>query len=110
IDCAEINALGDSDQAVSRLFGRQLGMCMAGTWKPASSAPSHVLVPAPEPCDLSEPAHASMIAAARRLDRSDVYFLHGHHRIERALCFIAADRHRLGQHTRRDLPRNAPLV
>src|ERR1700733_7875155 len=49
-------------------------------------------------------------AAARRLDCRDVYFPHCHHRIERALCFIAAGRHRLGQHTRRDLPRNAPLV
>jgi hypothetical protein len=26
-------------------------------------------------------------AAARRLDCSDVYFLHCHHRIKRALCF-----------------------
>src|SRR5882724_7731888 len=49
-------------------------------------------------------------AAARRLDCSDVYLLHGHHRTKRALCLIAAGRHRLGQHTRRDLPRNAPLV
>src|ERR1700722_9345929 len=49
-------------------------------------------------------------AAARRLDCSDVYFLHCHHRIEHALCFTAAGRHRLGQHTRCDLPRNAPLV
>src|ERR1700733_12473460 len=49
-------------------------------------------------------------ASARRLDCSDVYFLHCHHRIEHALCFTAAGRHRLGQHTRRDLPRNAPLV
>src|SRR3954454_14537747 len=49
-------------------------------------------------------------AAACRLDCSDVDLLHCHHRIKRALCFIAAGRHRLGQHTRRDLPRNAPLV
>ena len=33
-----------------------------------------------------------------------------HHRIERALGFIAAGRHRFGQHPRRDLPRHAPLV
>src|SRR4029077_11001488 len=33
-----------------------------------------------------------------------------HHRIKRALCFIAAGRQRLGQHARRDLPRHAPLV
>src|SRR4249920_2113536 len=49
-------------------------------------------------------------AAPRRLDRGDVDLLHAHHRIERALCFIAAGRHRLGQHARRDLPGDAPLV
>src|SRR5262245_29685047 len=49
-------------------------------------------------------------AAPRRLDRGDVDLLHPHHRIECALCFIAAGGHRLGQHARRDLPGNAPLV
>src|SRR5258707_6481342 len=32
----------------------------------------------------------STSAAPRRLDRGDVDLLHAHHRIERALCFIAA--------------------
>jgi ABC transporter substrate binding protein len=32
-------------------------------------------------------------AAARRLDCRDVDLLHGHHRIKRALCFIAPRRH-----------------
>src|SRR5215210_2374255 len=49
-------------------------------------------------------------AAPRRLDRSDVDLLHAQHRIKRALCFIAAGRHRLNQHARRDLPRDPPLV
>src|SRR5438876_11056504 len=49
-------------------------------------------------------------AAPRRFDRGDVDFLHAHHGIECALCFIAAGRHRLCQHTRRDLPGDAPLV
>src|SRR5882724_11342432 len=49
-------------------------------------------------------------SAPRRLDCSDVDLLHAHHRIKRALCFIAAGRHRLGQHTRRDLPGDTPLV
>src|ERR1700729_536987 len=49
-------------------------------------------------------------AAARRLDGGDVDLFHGHHCLERALGFVAAGRHRLGQHTRRDLPRNAPSV
>ena len=49
-------------------------------------------------------------AAPRRLDRGDVDLLHAHHRIKRALCFIAAGRQRLGQHARRDLPGDAPLV
>src|SRR5205807_4933522 len=31
-------------------------------------------------------------------------------RLKRALCFIASGRHRLGQHARRDLPGDAPLV
>jgi tripartite-type tricarboxylate transporter receptor subunit TctC len=35
---------------------------------------------------------------------------HVHHRIERALCFRAAGRHRVGQHARRDLPGDAPFV
>src|SRR5262245_48725529 len=49
-------------------------------------------------------------AAPRGLDRGDVNLLHAHHRIKRALCFIAAGRQRLGQHARRDLPRYAPPV
>src|SRR6195256_3541334 len=49
-------------------------------------------------------------AVPRRLDLGDVDLLHAHHRIKRALCFIAAGRHRLGQHARRDLPGDAPLV
>src|SRR5262245_38444607 len=49
-------------------------------------------------------------AAPRRLDRGDVDFLHPYHRIESALCFIATIRNRVGQHTRRDLPGNSPLV
>src|SRR4051812_14767774 len=52
----------------------------------------------------------SRSAAPRRLDRRDVDFLHLHHRLERALCFGAAGRHRLGQHARRDLPGDAPSV
>src|SRR5260370_12273942 len=51
-----------------------------------------------------------MSAGPRRLDRGDVDLLHAHHRIKRALCFIAAGRQRLGQHARRDLPGDAPLV
>src|ERR1700704_1237282 len=49
-------------------------------------------------------------AAPRRFDRGDVDFLHAHHGLERALCFIAAGRHRLRQHARRDLPGDAPFV
>src|SRR5258708_13324467 len=49
-------------------------------------------------------------AAPRGLDRADVDFLHFHHRIKRPLCFGAADRQRLGQHARGDLPGDAPLV
>src|SRR5262249_43488957 len=44
------------------------------------------------------------------LDRGDVDFLHPHHRVESALCFIAAGCECVGQHARRDLPRNPPLV
>src|SRR5262249_47635964 len=39
-----------------------------------------------------------------------VDFLHFHHRSESALCFVAASRKRAGQHARRDLPGNSPLV
>src|SRR5437016_9414399 len=49
-------------------------------------------------------------AAPRCLDRSDVDLRHAHHRLKRALCLIAAGRQRLGQHARRDLPGDAPLV
>src|SRR6476659_957504 len=49
-------------------------------------------------------------AAARRLDCSDVNFSHCHHRIKRALSFIATGRHCVGQHTRRNLPRHAPFI
>ena len=44
-------------------------------------------------------------AAARRLDRSDVYFPHFHHRIKRALGFVTTCRHCCGQHAGRNLPR-----
>src|SRR6478736_4458243 len=49
-------------------------------------------------------------AAPRRLDRGDVDLPHAHHRIKRALCFVAAGRQRLGQQARRDLPGDSPLV
>src|SRR4030088_357189 len=49
-------------------------------------------------------------AAPCRFNRGDVDFLHAHHGIECALCFIAAGRHRLCQHARRDLPGEAPSV
>src|SRR6476646_6542234 len=49
-------------------------------------------------------------AAPCGLDLGDVDLLHVHHRLECALCFVAAGRHRLGQHARRDLPGDAPLV
>src|SRR5215468_8743969 len=48
--------------------------------------------------------------APRRLDCGYVDLLHAHHRIERALCFVAAGSQRLGQHARRDLPGDTPLV
>ena len=46
----------------------------------------------------------------RGLDRGDVDFLHVHHRIESALRFIATGGKRVGQHARRDLPGNSPLI
>src|SRR5215510_13194475 len=49
-------------------------------------------------------------APPRGLDCGDVDLPHGHHRIKRALCFIATGGQGFGQHTRRDLPRHAPLV
>src|SRR5882762_10895627 len=52
----------------------------------------------------------TLSAAPGRLDRGDVDFFHGHHGRESALGFIAADRQRLRQHARRDLPGDAPFV
>ncbi|EEF25506.1 conserved hypothetical protein, partial [Ricinus communis] len=52
----------------------------------------------------------SGLAAHRRLDAGDVDFLHRHHGLEGALGDVAALEHGLGQHARRDLPRQAPLV
>ena len=49
-------------------------------------------------------------AAPRRLDRGDVDLPHAHHRLKRALCFIAAGRQRPGQHAWGDLPGDAPFV
>ena len=49
-------------------------------------------------------------SAPRRLDGGDVDLLHVHHRIERALGLSAAGRKSIGQHARRDLPGDAPLV
>src|SRR5439155_27064426 len=48
-------------------------------------------------------------AAPRLLDRGDIDFSHVHHRRERALGLTAAGGKRLRQHSRRDLPRQAPF-
>ena len=48
--------------------------------------------------------------AARRLDRGDVDLLHRHHRLKRSLRLSATGGQRIGQHARRDLPRDAPSV
>src|SRR5262245_20467761 len=50
------------------------------------------------------------LAVPRRLDCGDVDLSHVHHSFKRALCFIAAGRHRFCQYARRDLPRHAPFV
>src|SRR5690349_3236465 len=52
----------------------------------------------------------ALFPAARRLDLGDVDLPHVHHRVESALGLGATGGHRLGQHTRRDLPRQAPFV
>src|SRR6267154_713030 len=70
------------------------------------------------PRRLSRPIHGypgevlvvNISAVPRRFDRGDVDFPHAHHGIECTLCFIAANRQRLCQHARRDLPGDAPLV
>src|SRR6266571_1134248 len=49
-------------------------------------------------------------ASPRGLDGGDVDLLHRHHRLEGALCLIASGCKRVGQRTRRDLPREAPAV
>src|SRR5205823_1939305 len=49
-------------------------------------------------------------APSRRLDRGDVGLLNAHHLIECALCLITVGSKRLGQHARRELPGDAPLV
>src|SRR3546814_6262611 len=54
--------------------------------------------------------HDGASTSPRRLDRGDVDFLHGHHGIKRALCFVAAGRQGVGQYARSDLPGNPPLV
>ena len=48
--------------------------------------------------------NVSRRAAHRRLDLGDVDLPHLHHRLERALCDIAALGHRIGQDARGDLP------
>src|SRR5262245_18374804 len=53
---------------------------------------------------------SAVLTAPRRFDPGDFYLFHIHHGLKRALCFIAAGGHRLGQNTRRDLPRHAPLI
>jgi hypothetical protein len=47
-------------------------------------------------------------AAPRRVDCGGVDLRHAPSSASNALCFIAARRQRLGQHTRRDLPRDTP--
>src|ERR1700730_10034144 len=49
-------------------------------------------------------------AAPRRLDRGDINLFHSHHCLARALCLIAAGRHGIGHHARRDLQGDAPSV
>jgi hypothetical protein len=50
------------------------------------------------------------LAAYRRFDLGDVDLLHQHHRLESALCHIAALGHCVSKDTRSDLPRQAPSV
>jgi hypothetical protein len=53
---------------------------------------------------------AEMSASDRGLDGGNVDPAHLHHRVERPLGLVAAGGHGIGQHTRGDLPRHAPLV
>src|SRR3954469_7340698 len=62
------------------------------------------------PRALLRSSRAGRIASPRGLDGGDVDLLHRHHRVERALCLAATSRKRLAQHTRGDLPGEAPAI
>src|SRR5258708_34956259 len=49
-------------------------------------------------------------ASPRCSDSGNVDPLHRHHRLEGTLCLAATSRKRLGEHARRDLPREAPAI
>src|SRR4051812_42783950 len=88
------------------------GRTAQATSTPARSSPvtrATRVTPRAGSSDLTS-CSATSATASRRLDRGDVDLLHAHHRVKRALCFIAAGREGLGQHARRDLPGDAPLV
>ncbi len=57
---------------------------------------------------MPRPLHASPLPCL--LNRRHVDLPHRHHGFERAAAFITADGQRFGQHARRDLPVDAPLV
>ena len=58
-----------------------------------------------------KPGHDDFLSPAPRcIDGRDIDFRHVHHRLECALRFLTACRHRLGQRARRDLPVDAPFV
>jgi sortase A len=65
-----------------------------------------------QPLPPAEP-HTPNVASAtpRFLERRDVDFLHGHHRLEYSLCSrCVGTRHGIHEHPRSDLPGYAPLV
>ena len=62
------------------------------------------------PLDLAEGSSQENSPTPSCLNYPDIDLLHGHHRIEGTLCLIAASGQRFGQHARRDLPRDTPLV
>jgi len=75
----------------------------SGIWSPRSCAANHFRQTATTP-DRGETIGWGNSVAPCRLDRGDINLPLAHHRIERALCFVAAGSQRLDQHARRDLP------
>src|SRR5262245_23007090 len=92
------------------MYGTYCGTAISGRCKESRRQRSSQRAHGSRRASWGSAPESATLPAPCRLDRGYVDLSHAHHRIERGLCFVAAGSQHLGQHARRDLPGDAPLV